>query len=821
MKNIIALTLAAVTALTVPTWISYPANVAAEAATAQFAAVIDDAAWENAPSYKVGERGSFKLLWDGVTLHLRVRANVTTDAAAPFSFAGGTDYPRAQDFLAVGFDVYGDRFNFETDTAGWFLVLGDGTVKMFSNAMIPSLSSPWNPNSPEYSDRVSASATAGGGERVYDITLQLEAVGRKYPADGDVCAVEVAIHDGADDGWAFWSHSDASLYAVPDHERARAADWGLITLAGKPDDANVPVSTWRSDEAKRWYNSKSNPGDNVWRADTLAEFSAALAEYEAVTAPGYVGVWNADIIDRVWNAYLGLRWADTKYPDPLDLPRSNTLPNPYKFFDSDREVTTLADWEERRAELLDLAQFYEYGYKPQEGTVEIRDIAADAAGSYKVTYAVTANGKTVETYFNIKLPATAQAGGAAIIIGDQSFMAQGIAGVTAPTEWTTDDRSDAVAWGNRNAYGFDFGTFAMREMGLFYKLFPYSRNSTSEVSAEMAYAYGLSRVIDALELIASDSRLPVALDASKIAARGFSINGKYTFVAAVFDERVGVCIPGASGASGVSPWRYTYVGHEYDWTGTPFYNTDASAKAVATGTEFMGNSIRHNRVRETELFRRFLNPGHMYEQEEGAFGYGTRLPYDQNDLLATLAPRAVILENTVNDYNDGSESDALSMELVKSVYRALGYDGDELLRFNYGKYAAFGDPHGQVGAAANVAAYLRHYFYGETLDAAADASLRDNPFMYAVSSGATPYDYYYGGFSAITGGTAENDGWYYHAALTAEAEAEPTATETPDDAPAAKEKSLSVFAVIGFATLGVGAVALAVALALVRKRKHK
>ena len=46
---------------------------------------------------------------------------------------------------------------------------------------------------------------------------------------------------------------------------------------------------------------------------------------------------------------------------------------------------------------------------------------------------------------------------------------------------------------------------------------------------------------------------------------------------------------------------------------------------TAFGTETIGNSVRHNRVRETELFRQFLNLGHIYGIW-GAYGYGTRLP---------------------------------------------------------------------------------------------------------------------------------------------------------------------------------------------------
>jgi len=745
-----------------------------EHATAEFSLYIDEAAWGAAPAYQIGDKGIFKMLWNGSALHIRVKTNSVSGNPENFAaLTAGTSYPADQDFIDVGFDVFGDHFNFETDTSGWFRIYaGNSEITTFSNGLIPSLSSPFNPNSPEYSDRITV-APATSNKTVYEFTLQLEATGREHPDNDDKIGLEIAIHDGTDDTWSFWSHKDNALYATPDHERARGIDWGEVSLGGKSGDIFV-YSDWRAREAIRWFDSKSNPGSSVWRSDTLEEFNSARREFEELTEP------NQAVVDRLWDAFVGLRWADTKYPDPVDLPSSATLPNPYQFFNSERTVETTSDWQERRAEILDLAQFYEYGYMPQEGSVSVTDIVADPKGGYTVSYTVDANGNSVATSFNIKLPESLQnESGAAIIIGDQSLTSYEIAGVTFPAEWTTDDRSDAVAWGNRNAMGFDFNTFSMREMGLFYKLFPYSRSSTDEVSAEMAFAYGASRVIDVLELIADDPRLPIKLDTGKIAIKGFSIYGKYAFVAAVFDERIGVCIPGASGASGLSPWRYVYIGHEYDWTDTPFYNTEASANATASGTEFMGNSIRHNRVRETELFRRFLNFGHMYEQEPNAYGYGTRLPYDQNDLLATLAPRAVILENTVNDYNDGSESDALSMEIAKSVYDALGYDGDELLRFNYGKYASSGDPHGQVGPGAVTAELLQHFFYGT------DAPETINPFTLPVSHGKSPFDYYYGGFNAITGGTEGNqDGWYYHAPLTVTAAiTEEASSPEPEETP--------------------------------------
>ncbi|MBO4330835.1 MAG: hypothetical protein J5827_02030, partial [Oscillospiraceae bacterium] len=244
---------------------------------------------------------------------------------------------------------------------------------------------------------------------------------------------------------------------------------------------------------------------------------------------------------------------------------------------------------------------------------------------------------------------------------------------------------------------------------------------------------------------------------------------KYAFAAAVFDERISVCIPGASGATGLSPWRYVYIGQRHDWRGTPFDSGDeAFAVTVAGGTETLGNSVRHNRVRETALFSLFMTPRRAYMRLPGAYGYAARLPYDQTDLLATLAGRAVILMNTPNDYNDGSVSDALSMEIVRSVYDNLGWDGGELLRFNYRPVVSRGDPHGtDPEQYIRNAEYLTHYFDGTPLPDRTDEALRTDPFALGISDGGaqSPYDYYWGGFNTVTGGSGGvdgRDGWYYY-----------------------------------------------------------
>ncbi|MBQ8136400.1 MAG: hypothetical protein IJ174_03110, partial [Clostridia bacterium] len=535
---------------------------------------------------------------------------------------------------------------------------------------------------------------------------------------------------------------------------------------------------------------------DVYTPETQAKLDEARTQAQALLD---AGSRDMDAVkaaaDQLIAALDGLRWADTRYPDPYDLPENMTLPNPYRFFGKERVVESAADWEERRAEILDLALFYEYGYKPDAPeTIEITGITHFAPGDVRtilfwgfwpmditvdcptdvVTLAITDGGVTANLEYTVYLPSSEQLAAAGredgkcpVILsfdGDNAiYRSAGFAVVECPAGSGGDGRTNEYAWGQRT--------------GAFYELYPYSRNGEGalhEVSSEMAAAWSASRVIDSLSLVAACD-LPYAdeiasgVDPEQLAVTGFSINGKYAFVSALFDERIDVCIPGAAGATGPSPWRYVYTGHVYDWTGTIFAPQEgvaAPALQVSWGTETLGNSVRHNRVRETEVFRKFLTPRNFYKRLPGAWGYAARLPYDQSDLVATLAPRAILLVNTVNDYNDGAEADALGLEIAKSVYRNLGLDADALIRFNY-RSVQDGDPHGTDDAQrARTAAYLRSFFFGEAMDAETEAWLNTDPFLLPVSDGATPFDTYYGGFNTITGGqdgVEGRDGWYYYA----------------------------------------------------------
>jgi hypothetical protein len=258
------------------------------------------------------------------------------------------------------------------------------------------------------------------------------------------------------------------------------------------------------------------------------------------------------------------------------------------------------------------------------------------------------------------------------------------------------------------------------------------------------------------------------IDETKLAVTGYSINGKYAFVSALYDERIKVAIPGAAGATGPQAWRYNPAGTVY-----------SAGKGNLAGGELIGDNVMKNPGRATEIFRRFLTHFNYYERLRGidakgdfSYGYAQRLPYDGHELVAAMFPRAVIERAVMNDFNDGSEQDAISFQAARLVYRYLMDKGavaatpggravtkagiDDLVVFNYHKWAATGDPHAAVSfhQRANEAAYMGWYFNNtEPTYLTADEIFPWNtdPFFIdvLVTGGSNSYERHYGGFPVM------------------------------------------------------------------------
>ncbi|MFC4808069.1 PxKF domain-containing protein [Paenibacillus sp. GCM10023250] len=810
---------------------SYKVNTPRAQASARFTAgpiavdAVKEAAWDEADAYPIGNKfnpamtaaapgataeGTLRLLWDGPMLYGLVE--VTGDTSA--SDAGTPNWNTASyapnmDGLFVNMDVFNDKWGLETDTQGVFFLGANpnaASAASFNNAGIPSLGSFFNPNNQDYSPRLAAFKASGydaatnspGVNYTYEFALQMEGWGDDWDrplVNGTQVGLEVAIYD-QNHSFTYWSKTDYNAGRegnsnLPNSERVRNRDWGEVTLAGWDGLTPFAYSGWRADEDIRFWNSKSNPGGSgngtagtgdgdgslVWTAASKDRMVSAKAAYLAVKDnPDATRVEKEAAVLAVCQAFAGLRWADTKYPDPHDLPVVNTLPSVWEFFDKSKGtngmVTSEAEWAERKQEILDLAQFYEYGYKPQLGVDYTVSVVANdygGTGNATVTAKVTptnvnfAGGVEQTVPISITMPAAGvPSGQAAPISFGGSWTGNGIANIAFPVaNWARDGmRTDAAAWGTPN------------RAGTFYALFPYSRNSTVDVSMEMANAASVSIYLDILEhAAAANPALAAKIDPSRAVTKGFSINGKLAFLAGVFDERVKAVVAGGAGATGPANWRYNAQGQAYNFKDTPFSGGNPGAEQiVAHGTEGPGNSYRHNRTRETELFRHFLPYGHMYKHEDGSYGYGSfgRLPFDQTSLVATLAPdRAIIIDTNLNDYNDGAATDNMSLSVAKSVWNALGVSGDDYVKFNTGNYVASGDPHGAASPVVE-GKYLHDWFYGtRTLTEDEADRLNTDPYALRVSNGQTqsPYDYYWGGYNTITGGQdgiSGTDGWYYY-----------------------------------------------------------
>jgi hypothetical protein len=773
---------------------------------------VRDVAWDAATAYPIANKfnpamtatapaataqGDFRLLWDGPVLYVLVEVSgdsTKSDTATP-NWSAAT-YTPATDGLFVNMDVFNDQWGMENDTQGVFFLGANPALTAgysFNNSGIPSLGSFFNANNQDYSPRLKASKSSGyiagsGVNYTYEFALQTEGWGDAWARElknGAKIGLELGIFDQGQ-SFTYWSKTQFNAgneggSNLPNSERVRNRDWGEVTLSGWDETTPFAYSGWRADEDIRFWDSKSNPGgtgtansgDNslVWSDASKARMIAAKNAYKLIKDSLTVTREEKDAaVLEVCQAFAGLRWRDTRYPDPHDLPALNTLPNVWEFFDKTKGtggmVTNAAEWAQRKQEILDLAQFYEYGYKPKlnvDYTLSLTSNTYGGTGKPSVTARVTptnvnfSGGVYQDVTISITLPtAGIPEGQRAPLAFSGGYTANGIADITFPN-WGGDSRTDAGAWGNPN------------RVGTFYTLFPYSRNSTAaDVSIEMANATAISVYLDILQMaVAQNPALDARIDPTRAVTKGFSINGKLAFVAAVFDSRVKAVVAGGAGATGPANWRYNVQGQEYNFTNTIFYNAGAES-IVAHGTEGPGNSYRHNRVRETELFRHFLPYGHEYIHEDGSYAYGSfsRLPFDQASLVATLAPdRAIIIDTNLNDYNDGAVTDNMSLEIAKYVYKTLGVNGDNFVKFNSGNYVSSGDPHGAASATPE-GHYLSDLFYGTTTLTAAEATrLNTDPYNLNVANGQTetPYDYYWGGFNTITGGSggiSGTNGWY-------------------------------------------------------------
>jgi len=519
--------------------------------------------------------------------------------------------------------------------------------------------------------------------------------------------------------------------------------WGDVILAGYDGSSLMPLNTFMLQQniTKATPSSSSANGlvRGIWTDESGVDRALAAAKTALQKATTQLEIDSANT--ALDTALRGLRRSG-KYPDPYDLPTVNTLPDPFTFFHG-AKVRSVGDWEKRRAEIKDLAQYYEFGYMPappQMLTAVSTPVTSGSPNSRSIAVTVQDGGKTASFTPVLYLPATGtppypvvvQETFRASAPPNPAFIQGGYAVLNVPT-------TDNPRYGIQGV-GSDDGNHT----GAFFTLYPYKLDREgNDRGVLLAWAWGASRSVDALQYLAAhDLDYANLLDLKKLVVTGFSRWGKAALLTGFLDDRFQVTAPGGSGSGGAAPYRYDSFGNQPFRT-APFGNEYPWGRSP--GAESLGDHVRHQTHNSNEMIRRFLNDivpapvePRMYRTD--TWGYGNRLPFDHHEMIAAIAPRAVIIDNTNDDYADNAEGDAIGYEGAKPVFQFLGAPQNLVLDL----YMGGGGHSLKPEQAANIINFANMVLFGKPLADDVKKQLTTDPYLNAGT-----YEHYYGGLRTM------------------------------------------------------------------------
>ena len=279
---------------------------------------------------------------------------------------------------------------------------------------------------------------------------------------------------------------------------------------------------------------------------------------------------------------------------------------------------------------------YELGPKPPKPSIVKGELSGD-----QLTITAGEPERTVSFSVGITRPATAEGRVPALIVVGRSalapvFASRGVAVITF-------DNGAMGAQGNKREGDVYTNT---RGQGTFYDLYGKDHGASSM----MAWAWGVSRIIDALE-----STPTANVDVKRLAVSGCSRNGKGALVVGAFDDRIALTVPQESGAGGSASWRISQAQmDEYRAT------VNASPKP-GEGVQTLASAAG-----EQPWFR----------ESFGQFGKNgadvARLPFDHHMLLGLVAPRGLFVLDNTDMMWLGSVSSFTTSVAAAEIYGALG-----------------------------------------------------------------------------------------------------------------------------------------------------
>jgi hypothetical protein len=300
-------------------------------------------------------------------------------------------------------------------------------------------------------------------------------------------------------------------------------------------------------------------------------------------------------------------------PTFSQLPVIKPLPDPFMWADGRGRSTAFSDWECRRNEIKAQIENYEIGTKPSRP----QNLTASYAAGV-LTVNVSVNGKTLTLTSQVALPT-----------GPGPFPA--IIGMNSPS-----GSVPASVFTSRNVARITFNHNQVTTYGSpkntdpYYQLYPdLNIDNTGQYSA---WAWGVSRLIDGLELV--QASLPI--DLKHLGVTGCSYAGKMALFSGAFDERIALTIAQESGGGGAPAWRVSET-------------LGAVEKLGATDYNWFKEDMR-----------------------QFADSNVAKLPEDHHELMAMIAPRALLVTGNTDFEWLANPAAYVSARATHEVYKTLG-----------------------------------------------------------------------------------------------------------------------------------------------------
>jgi hypothetical protein len=404
--------------------------------------------------------------------------------------------------------------------------------------------------------------------------------------------------------------------------------------------------------------------------------------------------WRDGSVPHVYSVEnTGARYRTPNFPSFGKLPIIRPLPDPFHFYEGYRD-TSFPSWERRRNEIKAAIEKYEIGPKPDCHDCTITaSYVPPAAGSTNgtLTVNVTRKGNTLTLTSGVYIPATGNGPYPALIPMELGGMSFGGTTYTFPPPTPPDYGSlpSSVFSGTPIAtVGYVLTQVASYTFSLsahtsdpFYVLYPELCagvcTGTSNSGEYAAWSWGVSRLIDGMEIAARQAVNPLPIDMKHLAVTGCSYAGKMALFAGAFDERIALTIAQENGGGGAASWR---VSHEIEAQG-------AVEKVDNTNNEWFA--------------------GQMW-QFSGDNVY--KLPEDHDELMDMVAPRA-LLQTGNTDYGWlSNRANYVSSRATQRVYNKFGI-GDR-----FGFYIDGGHAHcGTLPAESpDIAAFVNKFLLGQS-----------------------------------------------------------------------------------------------------------